>query len=66
MTGIIIESNALTTVQLINEDNATNHPQRNLINDVHAILERTGSTLNHIYREAINMRIILLELERNR
>lgn len=51
MSRITIELDALMAVKLINEGDSVDHPQRNMIKDAHAILTRTESTLQHIYRE---------------
>lgn len=37
---------------MINEGNPDNHPQSVIINDAHVLLNRTGTTLTHIYRNA--------------
>ncbi|KAI8546501.1 hypothetical protein RHMOL_Rhmol07G0123100 [Rhododendron molle] len=52
MTNINLESDSLIAVRLINEGNSGNHPQSVMINDAHAILSRTKTTLTYIYQEA--------------
>lgn len=52
MTNINLESDSLIAVSLINEGNSGNHPQSVMIDDAHAILSRTKTTLTYIYREA--------------
>lgn len=52
LTNIKIESDSIIAVESINGGNSVNHPQRAMINDAHAIMVRTGTTLNHTYREA--------------
>ncbi|KAI8524058.1 hypothetical protein RHMOL_Rhmol13G0119700 [Rhododendron molle] len=47
--GLFKDANA---VELIIKGNLENYPQSVMINDAHAILNRTGTTLAHTYREA--------------
>lgn len=41
-----------TTITLFNGGNSVDHPQCVMINDANAIMVRTGTMLNHTYREA--------------
>lgn len=52
LSNIQIESDSQTSVLLINEGANTNHPQSNIVNDGHYILNRTGCTISHNYRGA--------------
>lgn len=52
MSNVQIESDSQTAVFLINEGANTTQPQSNIINDGKYLLDRTRSTLTHIYHGA--------------
>lgn len=51
MTNVKLESDSLVLAKMINEDTTKNHPQTNIINDAKNLINRTGTTLTHIFRE---------------
>ncbi|KAI8529633.1 hypothetical protein RHMOL_Rhmol12G0239900 [Rhododendron molle] len=52
LKNVSIESDSLTTVNLIKEDNLSNHPQSVLINEAHYIMAMTNTLIEHTYRSA--------------
>jgi len=50
--NVQVESDSQTAVILFNDGAPANHPQSNLLNDGKYLLNRTGSTLTHINRNA--------------
>lgn len=48
--NVKIESDSLTAVNLINEGNPGNHSQSVVINEAHYLMNRTNTSLSHIYR----------------
>lgn len=49
LTNIQIETDSQTAVLLFQEGANPNHPQSNILNDGHYILNQTGCTITHIY-----------------
>ncbi|XP_058198622.1 uncharacterized protein LOC131314149 [Rhododendron vialii] len=52
LENVKIESDSLVAVNLTMEGNPGNHPQSVLINEIHALLTQTNTTIGHIYRSA--------------
>lgn len=52
MQNVVIESDSLMAVNLINEEFEGSHPQSNMIYETRALKSRTGAILNHISRNA--------------
>lgn len=49
LSNVQIESDSQTAVILFNDGATANHPQSNIINDGKYLLNRTGSSLTHIF-----------------
>lgn len=51
-TNVRIESDSQTAVTLFTEETNANHPQSNILNDGKYLINRTGSSIVHIFRGA--------------